>query len=106
VLGEDKTQFQKLNFRLVSEIKITGVTFGYDSDRVEDLNFNPILVKMARRFNEWRGRNLSLLGKVLVTKSQGISQLIYIATMIIVPDWVISRQIPLYTNSFGVALIN
>ena len=91
VLGEDGEQFKNLNINLVSEIKITGVTFGYDSDKVEDLNFNPILVKMARRFNDWKGRNLSLLGKVLVSKAQGISQLVYIATMIMVPDWVIKQ---------------
>ena len=91
VLGGDGEQFKNLNINLVSEIKITGVTFGYDSDRVEDLNFNPILVKMARRFNDWKGRNLSLLGKVLVSKAQGISQLVYIATMIMVPDWVIKQ---------------
>jgi len=91
VLQEDDDQFKNLNINLVSEIKITGVTFGYDTDKVEDLNFNPILFKMARRFNDWKSRNLSILGKVLVSKAQGISQLVYISTMIMVPDWVIKQ---------------
>ena len=46
---------------------------------------------MARRLNEWRGRNLSVLGKVLVSKAQGMSQLVFIATMTAVPEWVVKQ---------------
>ena len=91
VLGNNSHEFNALNIKLVSEIKITGVVFGYDRDTVDDMNFNPILIKMARRLNEWRGRNLSVLGKVLVSKAQGMSQLVFIATMTAVPEWVVKQ---------------
>ena len=92
LLGKNTNNaFNSAGIKLVSEIKITGITFGYDQDKVDDLNFNPILFKMARRFNEWRGRNLSVLGKVLVSKALGMSQLIFTASLTMVPDWVIKQ---------------
>jgi len=75
----------------VQDIQIAGVIFSYDRDRAEEMNYGPILICMARKLNDWRGRNLSVLGKVLVSKAQGMSQLIFIATMTMVPDWVIKQ---------------
>ena len=91
ILGKNSNAFESAGIKIVTEIKITGINFGYDRDRVDDLNFNPILMKMARRFNDWRGRNLSVLGKVLVSKAQGMSQLTFAASLTMVPDWVIKQ---------------
>ena len=102
LIGQDGGSFKNLNIKMVSEIKITGVYFGYDRDKVDEMNYGPVLVRMARRYNDWRGRNLSVLGKVLVSKAQGISQLIFIATMCTVPEWVIKQATKLtYTFIWG-----
>ncbi len=45
-------------------------------------NFNPAFEKIKRKFNLWLLRDLSLRGRVLLSKAEGISRLTYIASTI------------------------
>lgn len=40
------------------------------------LNFDPIIDKTRKRFNHWLQRDLSLNGRILLAKSEGISRLV------------------------------
>ena len=46
---------------------------------------------MRKSFSQWSTSDLSLLGRVLIAKTQGISQLLYLANSIQVPQWVIKE---------------
>lgn len=43
------------------------------------LNFSPIIEKTKKKFNQWLLRDLSLRGRTLITKAEGISRLTYAA---------------------------
>uniref|UniRef100_A0A9J8ACX2 Reverse transcriptase domain-containing protein n=1 Tax=Cyprinus carpio carpio TaxID=630221 RepID=A0A9J8ACX2_CYPCA len=45
-------------------------------------NFDPVIKKVKNRFNIWLQRDLSLKGRVLLSKAEGISRLTYIASSI------------------------
>ena len=59
------------------------------SGREEDhynLNFRPKLCKMKQLLNSWKCRKLSIKGKITVINSLAISKLIYLASIIFVPE--------------------
>ena len=49
------------------------------------LNFNPITQQIARRFNMWLMRDLSLSGRVLLSKAEGISRSVYMSLSLEMP---------------------
>lgn len=65
-------------------IKINGILFQQDSQRMKDRNVAGVLEKIDSIFKHWSWRNLSLLGKVLIVKTFGISQLIYLFQSIVI----------------------
>ena len=76
---------KNLGYKIVSEMKVTGVTFTYDKDVFIKDNFTIRLTKIESMFNIWKQRNLSIIGKVQIIKTYGSSQLIYITNMISTP---------------------
>jgi len=59
------------------EVNYLGVVISKnEKDRVS-LNFNPASEKIKRKFNFWLLRDLSLRGRVLLSKAEGISRLTY-----------------------------
>jgi len=79
------------NFRVVEELKITGVHVGYDCARVNAANFQSPLQKLKNNLSWWKSRSLSLLGKALVTKAHGLSVLNYIAGNAYVPPKIVKE---------------
>ena len=77
--------------KVVKTVKITGINFGYDQELTDNLNFEPCIEKLERNLNFWKMRHLSLLGRILVTKAQGLAVLNFITSMINTPMWVIKR---------------
>ncbi len=64
------------------DVNYLGVVISQNErDRVS-LNFNPAFEKIKRKFNLWLLRDLSLRGRVLLSKAEGISRLTYIASTI------------------------
>lgn len=49
-----------------------------ESSRCND-NFIPIVEKTRKKLNQWLQRNISLKGRVLLTKAEGLSRLTYAA---------------------------
>ena len=66
--------------------KILGVHLSYDKRGNDDLNFSLKLRKLQTKLDIWSTGSLTLFGRVLITKTLGISQIIYSASNIEVPD--------------------
>jgi len=85
----------KFNTHICPELKINWVE---DSTRVLGIqianeksillanNFKDILSKIEARLNGWKRRKLSILGKINIIKSLGVSQIIFLLTMLPSPD--------------------
>ena len=70
VTKEGDIEFQKF-------IKVLGVFLGEQSNELHENNLNYIINKMEKLINEWGCRDLSYLGKILISKSLILSQIIY-----------------------------
>ena len=60
-----------------SDIKINGITINQNEDTMKRTNFEAIKAKMDRHFTDWSKRGLSLLGKIQIVKTFGLSQYLY-----------------------------
>ncbi len=56
-----------------------GVLITKDQKERCNLNYQSFIDKTEKRFNQWLQRDLSLRGRVLLTKAEGLSRLIYVA---------------------------
>ena len=79
---------QPFGLTWVSKMEILGVVFG---QATESDNWQPKLKKLENHLNLWKSRSLSLVGKSLIINTLGISKLLYLATILPVPNWVISE---------------
>lgn len=64
---------------LKNEVNYLGIVITKDNTSRCQLNFDPIIDKTRKKFNHWLQRDLSLNGRVLLAKSEGISRLTYSA---------------------------
>jgi len=68
-------------------IKLNGITFNKDVNVTRQANFEGMMAKMKHHFTEWGRRSLSLLGKIQIIKTFGISQYLYaLAVIDIAPE--------------------
>ena len=79
---------QPFGLTWVPKVKILGVVFGQTT---ESENWRPKLKKLENHLNLWKSRSLSFVGKSLIVNSLGISKLLYLATILPIPKWVVSE---------------
>ena len=60
------------------EIKINGLYFRQDEDQMRSRNVESVVEKIDKQLQMWSRRNLSILGKILIVKTFGIAQVIYL----------------------------
>ena len=70
-------------------IKILGVYLGNGS--LEEENWRPRINAVEKCLNSWRGRSLSYSGKALIVNALALSRVWYVASLIPMPDWVVSE---------------
>ena len=75
----------KMGYKIVEDMKITGVVFSYNSEIFLNKNFRGTLINIDKMLNIWKQRNLSLLGKIQIIKTFGISKVLFITNMINIP---------------------
>ena len=83
-----------------SEKKISSlgvIITGNENDHYE-CNFKKRLINMSNLLNQWKCRNLSLKGKVTVVNTLAVSPLLYLASVIWVPDRVIKEAKSIITD--------
>ena len=90
-LGSMKHNTSKiLEFKSTREpVKVLGIFIGYNQDKIIEENFLNRIRKMKTSLNLWLSRDLTLYGKSLLAKTLGVSQLVYAASLLSVPNAVI-----------------
>ena len=71
---------------LRNPVKILGIHVSYDEKENNQQNFNHKLQKLQTNLDLWRARDLTLFGRVLIIKSLALSQLVYSASNLNVPQ--------------------
>ena len=69
---------QQFEIRTKNKIKINGVLLQRDERALVEENVRTAMTKMDKFFRAWSRRNLSTLGRIVITKTFGISQLIFL----------------------------
>ena len=59
-------------------VKINGIHFQRDPKKMEERNVRLVCDKIESNLRRWSRRSLSILGKILIVKTFGISQIIYL----------------------------
>ncbi len=77
--GNIDIMYMGARYTLVSQptIKINGIFLARDTEAMQQLNYDIMTDKMIRHFREWSKRSLSLLGKIQIIKTFGLSQYLY-----------------------------
>lgn len=68
-----------------------GVRLCKDESYRHSLNFHPILNSTKRKLNSWLQRDLSIYGRVLLSKSEGLSRSAYVSQALFVPKTLYQR---------------
>ena len=64
-------------------------------------NVNPLIVLVQQRFNLWLQRDLSIIGRSLVAKIEGISRLVYAAMELDVSKEICTKIDRIFLKLFG-----
>ena len=67
-------------------VKVLEIFLSSNQDKNIEENFLSRISKMKIRLNLWLSRNLTLYGKSLMAKTLGVSQLVYAASLLSVPN--------------------
>ena len=78
-LGSSKVaDIEGLGYKIVKELKITGISFTYIYELLTMRNYTENVKNIDIMLNIWKQRQLSILGKVQIIKTHGISKLIFV----------------------------
>ena len=113
MLNADKTEILDRNSQIFSfkymnvihrvkgkvEVKINGIIFNCNNEAMKQKNYEMLLDKINSALLLWKMRRLSLLGKILIYKTYGLSQIIYVLTVIEL-DLIQYKQIHLMFNNY------
>ena len=87
---EQKSTYKPLGIKWSAVIKILGIFISYNKDIVTK-NFDHKLLKIKNRLDMWKRRDLTIYGKILLIKTFALSQILYISTVIHVPDKIVKE---------------
>ena len=59
-----------------SPVKILGIYFSYNIKENNEFNFDKKIQKLQAKLNMWSSRDLTIFGRAMLIKTEGISQLI------------------------------
>ena len=81
-----------LDFECIKQpIKTLGAFLSYDNDQNNEKNFFSKIRKMKTKLDIWQTRDLSVYGRAMLAKTVGVSQLVYTASILTVPEIVIQK---------------
>ncbi len=67
------------NIPVKDQVTYLGIVINKDQKTRSKLNFDPLIVKSQKKFNSWLQRDLSVRGRILLSKAEGLSRLTYAA---------------------------
>ncbi len=98
-MGMDGLALPQLGCRHIDEsFKTLGIWFSADRELMDSLNFTACLDKLKCLLNIWKQRDLSLKGKVTILKTLAVPKLVYLSSLLFVPDWFVKRANKLFVD--------
>ena len=76
------------DIKKVDTIKVLGTYVGYKSNNLQSEKFRELIQGLKKTLNLWKLRKLTLLGKIQIIKTFGISKFMYLFSSISIPIWV------------------
>ena len=67
-------------------IRVLGVYMSYEKEECEKLNYEKKITKCQSLMNDWKGRNLTLIGKVQILKTFILSQFLFVTSVLAMPS--------------------
>ena len=67
-------------------VKILVIHFSYDEKGNNELNFSQKIRKLQTKLDMWSARDLTIFGRAMILKILGLSQLVYSASNLVVPQ--------------------
>ena len=61
------------------------IYFSYNTEHANKLNFEEKINNLEKTLNGWKQRKLTLLGRINIVKTLGLSELIYYASVLCIP---------------------
>ena len=99
-LGSAKQSTSKpLGIKWPGVVKVLGIYISYDTDKSIKKNYSEKINNMKQKLTMWRRRNLTIAGKILILKTFGISQILYLSSVLSVPEWAL-KEINKTMNEF------
>lgn len=74
-----------LNIPVKDVVTYLGIKITKNAKSIKDLNYTPIINNVQKRFNIWLARDLSIHGRVLLSKSEGLSRAAYVFSALEAP---------------------
>lgn len=79
------------NIPVKSTFTYLGIVIDKNEKSRNNLNFDPIVEQITKKFNMWLMRDLSLNGRVLLSKAEGISRAVYVSLALGMPTTVFKK---------------
>ena len=67
-------------------ICILGIYFTYNKTLNKQYNLDRVLQNFKHIINMWKGRTLSIYGKITILKTLALSKLLYVSSMTVIPN--------------------
>ena len=77
---------ETFNIKSCSKAKINGILFQRNLEEMITENVDNAIKKMDEQFKKWSRRSLSTLGKILIAKTFGVSQIIYLCQSAVITN--------------------
>lgn len=71
------------------KVTYLGIVICKDEKQRSELNFNPIIEKTKKKLNLWLLRDISLYGRVLLSKAEGLSRSVYVSLSLDLPPKIV-----------------
>ena len=68
---------------------ILGIFFSYNIKENNELNYDKKIQKLKTKLDMWSSRDLTIFGRAMLTKTSGVSQLIYSASNLDAPKGIV-----------------
>ena len=86
-IGRNQIQGKKYGIKVVNQVKILGVYFSSNVPaRSIDKNFDKKIEQIEKIFRIWNKRYLTLVGKIMIAKTYGLSKFVHLMQSIGIPD--------------------
>ena len=86
VTGEYQNVASFVTKKVPKSVNCLGIEVGHDAELCEKINWANKIEKIQRLLIQWKKRHLTIFGKLIVSKSLALSQIIYSATNTLILD--------------------